>query len=184
MPNIEKGKDYTKLKKSIQVVITNFKVNESHRYKEEYMLLRTTDPSDILTDKLRIIFIDLEKFRKTKKDLKNKEHLYLSFIDKYTNHEQRKELGKMDEGLKASVKKIEEALQDENALRLYYKLEWEEISKQIEKKKEREKGVEEGIEKGKENTKIEIATQMKNDGIPVKTIAKYTNLSKEFIERL
>ena len=89
----------------------------------------------------------------------------------------------MDEGLKASVKKIEEALQDENALRLYYKLEWEEISKQIEKKRKKEEKKKER-EKGEENSNIKIATQMKNDEIPVKTIAKYTNLSKEFIERL
>ena len=136
------------------------------------MLVRTTDPSDILTDKLRIIFIDLEKFRKTEKDLKNKEHLYLSFIDKNTTHRERKEMGKMDEGLKASVKKIEEALQDENALRLYYKLEWEEISKQIEKKKERE------------NTKIKVAIKLKKMGMSDEDIAKATDLNKEFIEKL
>jgi len=97
----------------------------------------------------------------------------------------------MDEGLKLAVKKIEEALQDDNAVRIYHKLAWEEMVSEnkerlIQEKIEegREEGMEKGIEKGEENRNIKIATRMKNVGIPVKTIAKCTDLSKEFIENL
>ena len=51
-----------------------------------------------------------------------------------------------------------------------------------------EKGIKKGIEKGKElgrrEDSLEIARKMKEDGIPVAQIAKFTSLSIEEIEKL
>jgi DNA repair protein RadC len=41
-----------------------------------------------------------------------------------------------------------------------------------------------GKEEGREEEKREIAKRMKKDGIDVKTIEKYTGLTKEEIEKL
>ncbi|MDM8309398.1 hypothetical protein [Phocaeicola barnesiae] len=47
-----------------------------------------------------------------------------------------------------------------------------------------EKGIEKGIAQGQSNERKETARRMKNDGIPPETIAKYTQLSIEEIEKL
>ena len=101
----------------------------------------------------------------------------------------------MDEGLKAAVKKIEEALQDENALRIYHKIEYEKMREANEKRmieeeieKNRKEGIEEGIEKGREEgielAQVKIATKLKKKGIPLEVIANTTELTIEFIEKL
>ncbi|MDM8254514.1 hypothetical protein [Phocaeicola barnesiae] len=45
-------------------------------------------------------------------------------------------------------------------------------------------GMEKGIAQGQSNERKETARRMKNDGIPPETIAKYTQLSIEEIEKL
>ena len=45
-------------------------------------------------------------------------------------------------------------------------------------------GIEKGIEKGKEEEKLNIARQMKANGIPTHTIAACTGLDTEEINRL
>ena len=42
----------------------------------------------------------------------------------------KKKLGKMNEGLKTAVKKIEIALQDDTVVRLYHKLKYEKMVKE------------------------------------------------------
>lgn len=64
------------------------------------------------------------------------------------------------------------------------------MAKGIEKgiAQEMEKGIAQGMEKGiaqgQSNERKETARRMKNDGIPPETIAKYTQLSIEEIEKL
>ena len=41
-----------------------------------------------------------------------------------------------------------------------------------------------GQKDGKKNEKIEIAKKMKKDNVDIETIIKYTNLTKEEIEKL
>jgi len=181
--HLRKGKFYTEYKNVVLISIVNFKMNKLPNYKHEYMFINRENLNDIFTDKLKLIVIELEKFQEVEKDFENKEHLYLSFFDNNTDHETRKELGKMDEGLKTAFKKIEEALQDESTLFLYHKLEWEKMVRENEKirmKKERE----EGIKEGEEISNIKIATKLKKMGIPIQDIAKATDLSKEFLEKL
>jgi predicted transposase/invertase (TIGR01784 family) len=184
---LEKGKIYTEFKKIVLISIINYNMNKIPNYKHKYKMINTKNLSDIFTEKLEIIIIDLKEFRKIKKDFNNKEHLYLTFIDNETNHTKRREMGRMDEGLNAAVKKIEEALQDETALRLYHKLEIEKMVMENEKIRTEERikeGIEKGRKEGMEINNIKIATKLKNMGIPVQNIVKATDLSKEFIENL
>ena len=48
----------------------------------------------------------------------------------------------------------------------------------------REEGLSEGLEKGISEGKLEVARNMKADGFPTETIARYTGLAPEVIERL
>jgi predicted transposase/invertase (TIGR01784 family) len=190
-----KGKEYTEFKNVILIIIANFNINDFPKYKQEFLLINSESLKHIISGKFKIILIELEKFQEVIKDLNDKEHLYLTFFVKNTDHKRRKELGEMDEGLKAAVKKIEEALQDDEALRIYHKLEYEKMLKENEeirlkksKEKGKEEGLEEGMEKGRdeglEEKAIEVATNLKNMGLSVQDIARATNLSKEFIETL
>ena len=45
-------------------------------------------------------------------------------------------------------------------------------------------GLAEGIKEGAKQEKIAIAKDMKSDGLPIATIAKYTGLTAEEIEKL
>ena len=46
------------------------------------------------------------------------------------------------------------------------------------------KGIEKGIKEGRKEEQYNIARQMKNDGVPVNSIIKYTGLAIEEIEQL
>lgn len=46
------------------------------------------------------------------------------------------------------------------------------------------KGVEKGVEKGRHEEAVAIAREMKNDGLPITQISKFTKLSVEEIENL
>ncbi|MCL2115650.1 MAG: Rpn family recombination-promoting nuclease/putative transposase [Methanobrevibacter sp.] len=160
---LKKGKKYTKLKKAIFVSIVNFKVNDFPEYMYRYMLINIQRLNDIFVDKVKIIVIDLKKFQKMEKDLNKKKHQYLTFFDKRIGHEERKELGKMDEGLKTAAKKIEEALQDDTAVMLYRRQQYDQMVKENEKvmmeeriKEERENAIREEREKASKERKNAI----------------------------
>ncbi|MFW5800232.1 MAG: Rpn family recombination-promoting nuclease/putative transposase, partial [Spirochaetota bacterium] len=50
--------------------------------------------------------------------------------------------------------------------------------------KGRKEGIKEGEERGEKRKAIETAKKMKNDGVEINIIMKYTELSKEEIEKL
>ncbi len=50
--------------------------------------------------------------------------------------------------------------------------------------KGKKEGLEEGYDKGKDEKAREMAKTMKNEGMPIEKISRYTNLSKEEIEKL
>jgi len=47
-----------------------------------------------------------------------------------------------------------------------------------------EKGIEQGIEKGEHKKALDVAREMKKDGLPLSQISKFTKLSVEEIEKL
>jgi predicted transposase/invertase (TIGR01784 family) len=178
-------------KKVVIVSIVNFKMNNLQNYKHYYKIINTEDLNDTLTEKIEIIIIELKKFKKIIKDFNNKEHLYLSFFDKMTSHNDRKEMGKMDEGLKAAVKRIEEAIQSEEELRIYHKIQLENAISEKEKnraekklKEEIEKGREEGIEKGEKTARIKYAKKLKDMGMAIEQISEIIELPIEKIIEL
>ncbi|MCL2687153.1 MAG: hypothetical protein FWE58_01285 [Methanobrevibacter sp.] len=145
----------------------------------------------------------LESYKKIKKYLKNKnkeeniniskELQYLIFLDNQTSHEERKEIVKMgDEGLNVALKKIEEALQDEDAYDIYMTQKIKELQQKtmMEDREEKgikigeEKGIKIGEEKGREEEKIKIAFKLKNMGLSIEEVAKATGLKLEFIKKL
>ncbi len=52
------------------------------------------------------------------------------------------------------------------------------------KQEGRQEGKKEGRQEGKKEERVEIAREMKKDGHPIEMISRYTNLTKEQIEKL
>ena len=212
--SLNKGDDYDFSDKAIGVAICDFPLTKSKSHHTTFTIKNNdSHNNEEFTDIMEIHIIEMPKFRKMpmykqiKKYLKKKkqkqyitilkEFQYLFFLDNKTSHEERKEIVKMgNEGLNIAIKRIEEALQNEDAYDIYMNQKIEEIHqnniiKQKEKKSEekgREKGIEEGrekgIEEGREEGIIITATKMKNRGISIEEIAEITNLTPKFIKTL
>ena len=179
-----KGKNYLTMNEVISVIITDFNFLKSPLY-HNLISLRTNNSQidEEFTDIIKIHTIEMPKFREIKKylnheDIKlNKEYQYLIFLDSETSHEERKEIVKMgDEGLAASLQKIEEALQDADAFDAYMTIKIEEMHQEnvMNAKKE----------EGKEERNIEIATNLKNKGIPLEIISETTGMPISKIKKL
>ena len=89
-----------------------------------------------------------------------------------------------NEGLNIAIKKIEEALQNEDAYDLYMNQKIEEIHQNNIMKQEKNKSRKEGRKEGKKEGIIITATKMKSRGISIQDIAEITNLTPEFIKTL
>jgi len=208
--SIVKGENYNKIKNVIVIAICDFNLVESPYYHNVFTLsINANHFNEELTNKLEIHILEMPKFRNTKeyKKIKNylktknkkeyinvsTKHQYLIFMDSETSHEERKEIVKMgNEGLIDSMKKIEDALQDEDAFDIYISNKIDEMSQETEveerveegRKEGMEKGIEKGREEGSATRAILIATNLKNNGFPIEEIAEVTDLTPEFIEKL
>ena len=177
-------------------------MDDIENYDSIYQLRNDEFPHKLLIGKLKIRFLNLKKFKKVKKDLNNKKHLYLSFFSKETNHRERKEMGKMDDGLKAAVKRIEEAIQSDEELRIYHKIELEKAieekrelklkdttkklkESETKRKKEETKRMEEEAKRREVETKlIETVKRLKKIAMPIEQISEITDLPLEKIKKI
>jgi predicted transposase/invertase (TIGR01784 family) len=201
-----KGKNYKRIKKVITIAICKKSFLKSPLYHNTFHIKnRNIYINEKLIDKIEIHIIEMEKFRKptiyeedpnqnntiikTKKDLKNnRKHQYLKFIDDETTHEERKEIVKMgDEGLEASMKCLELALQN-GAFDEYFYQKLNEAHQENIINEEIEKGIKIKEEKIKKEGKIEekekICIKLKNKGIPIEIISETTGLSISKIKKL
>ena len=172
----------------IIISIVNDKIKGIDNYDSQFQLRNDEPPHNLLIGKLKIRFLNLIEFKKIKKDWNNKKHLYLSFFSKETSHDERKEMGKMDEGLKAAVKRIEEALQSEEDLRMYHKVELEraiEEKRELELQNEKKKRKEEEAKRKESDTKLfDTIKRLKEIAMPIDQISEITQLPVEKIKKL
>lgn len=92
------------------------------------------------------------------------------------------DLYKDDEFMRKVIDEAKRITKD-NTMKLYFPLTAEEVRKMDEEYFIKQ-GIEEGIEKGTLNTKYDIVMNMYNDNMPIKTIAKYLNLSTNEVEKI
>ena len=187
---LQKGEDYKEIKKVIAINILDYNEFEEGPY-HEIAKLRREYLYKILTDKIEIHFIQIPKFKKQRKDMKTKLDMWMDFISQIDEKEVKNAMSKNKEIKKAqeeyeyltgeeAERRIaflrEKAIRDETSIF--------DAGKDIGFKDGIEKGIEKGIAQGQSNERKETARRMKNDGIPPETIAKYTQLSIEEIEKL
>ncbi len=170
---IKKGEDYEKLEKTIAILITNKKIEkfEKLKYHTEWKIFEKENKKEMLTDKLEIHIIELEKIEENNQESNDKLLDWLYFL---INPDSRRVKKKMEENkeLKEAKEKLDKITEDERMQQLAW---W------------REKAIYE------ENTRInssykkgikDTAKKMKEEKIPIETIIKITGLTKEEIEKL
>ena len=182
--SIEKGEGYSSTKRAICIMIADFKVErlkEIENYHTKWNIREEEKRDIILTDKLEIHIIELEKLKN--KDGKEKLKQWCKFIKmpesvgESTMKEikmAKEELNKISQDKKERrlAELREKAIMDEMAIR---------DSGYNDGKKE---GKEEGLKIGKKIRSIEIAKEMIKEKLDLAVISKVTGLSSDELKNI
>ena len=173
--------------KVIQININNFNFVGNKKEIDEFYIVN--NDKEVLTDKLRIIYIYLPLIRKklyNKADLTTLEKLLLTF-----NEKENVELDKLIKGDKIMEEyrtDAYEASQEEEILGLYDKEKEAERLKMISLDYATEKGMKQGLEQGRkegtEKTKVEIAKKLIKMGISLEQVSEGTGMDIKDLEKM
>ena len=190
---LEQGKEYSSTKRAICVLIADFnlkKLKEIPKYMTKWNIREEKYKEVILTDKLEIIIIELEKLRGGYKD-KNQE--LIDWCEFIMNPEKLdKRILERNEYIKMASEELNKINSDKRERRLA-ELREKAILDEIAirntgysdgKEDGLKEGLKKGIREGEKNEKINIAKKMILEKIDVETISKITELSKEEIENI
>jgi len=172
---LNRGEDYTKLKESISLIITDFAIFDDTDEYYEHILFRRKN-TKIFTKAQQFYILDLTKLPKELTSAK----LLWARLFKVETEEELRVLMKESEEMREAGKKLLELSADEDARAIAQARkdsQWA-LQNMIEATEERSR------EEGREEEKMEIAKNMLTDGLLPPTISKYTNLSIEKIEKL
>ncbi|WP_294469824.1 Rpn family recombination-promoting nuclease/putative transposase [uncultured Bacteroides sp.] len=180
------------------VGILNFVFDEDKNSKDYYhheVKLMDVNTKKVFYDKLTFIYLELPKFTKTEHEL---ETLFEKWVFVLKNLSrllerpaalQERVFNRLFEAASIARFTPKQLREYEDSVKAYRDIVNAVNTARIEGREEgwekgREDGLEEGIAKGERKKQIEIARQMRTDGIPVDTILKYTGLSEQDINEL
>ena len=154
---------------------------DDHKNEEEllHLIELKNQRCEVFYDKLKFIYIELPKFKKTEEELENhfEKWLYvfrhLSELQDRPQQLQDRIFQKLFDAAEIARFTVEEREAYEESLKYY-----RDIKNVVDTSRE------EGIEEGKEERTLEIARELKKNGIPIDMIVKSTGLSKKEIEEL
>ena len=177
---IKGGEDYIDLPNVIAINIVGFRFINSKNFHTCFHLWEDTEEDLILTDALKIHFVDMVKFRKlgyivtegSGSFLDNPLNRWLTFFDKNSPEELLQEVLKMDTAIKKAHDRTAFVTQDEAAMTEYLRREMA-LSDWT-------SGVNYAI---RENNK-EIARKLKALGVPITHIVESTGLTEKQINDL
>ena len=86
--------------------------------------------------------------------------------------------------MRKAIEEYKRFTSDDKLMRAYYARDAFLVGQKLMLSKEREEGIKEGIEKGRHTEQISMAKAMKNDGVDINLISKYTGLTIEEIQKL
>ena len=186
---LEKGEDYSKLCPvyCMAFCTTNLDVFKGrNQYYHPAGILTVDPPHQMVDDGLRFIFVELEKFAKSAKEVLDSHDGWCYLLrnsDKMEDWEFDVIKSKGDD-MKQAVERLQKLSADG-----YTRAEIETLEKQhkiyvTEKNFAMEKGREEGMKEGIQKGKRGMALKMLADGERMDKICKYTNLTKEQVEAL
>ena len=201
------SQNYDDIKKVIVIAILNYSFIDLPEYITDTIRVAKEHREYELNNKVRYIYIELEKFRKQNPNMKEELNQWLAFLDM-----ERGDLLEMamkeNEKIKKAVKSYNELTGDEEVkrlaeVRLMAQLEEkaalasarakgeakgmkEGLEKGIEQGMQKgiEKGIQEGIKNGKRRQQENVARKLLEMKMPIEKIIEITELSKEEIEKI
>ncbi|MDR2829857.1 MAG: Rpn family recombination-promoting nuclease/putative transposase [Methanobrevibacter sp.] len=126
----------------------------------------------LYSDYLTIYNINIQAFRKMKKDLNNPLHRWMIFFDNKSSDELINEVIEMDEDIKLADKKFNELLSDDEAFHDYQMRQLAKMEFEGELSHSKEEGIKEGELKGK----METAISLLRKGFDLNLVSEVTNL--------
>ena len=179
---LQKGHHYMDLKRTINVLIANFKIDilKNLDFHTQWKIIEEKGRKTVLTDDLELHIIELPKMRNTTSGGKDKKLVeWLHFLENPESKEVTSYM-KNNKSMKKAKEKLNTMSEDETIRRLA-ELREKAILDELEVKAySYKKGKNDGIE---QNNK-EIAKKMKEENIDLSIILKITGLTKEEIEKL
>jgi predicted transposase/invertase (TIGR01784 family) len=189
---LNRAEDYPKLNQVIFLGFLNFKLfHNNPDYATRHLILDEKTNENHFQD-FELNFVELTKFTKTLEELKDIKEKWIYFVKNAGNM-------KMIPKQMETPKELREAFETANQMKwskeeldayesrgIYIQDERGRIQYALEEgeKMGYKKGEKVGIDRGKDEKAREMAKTMKKEGEPIEKISRYTNLSKEEIERL
>jgi len=188
---LKRGDDYTKLKASISVVITDFKLFSDEEAYYEYITYRREN-GKVFTDIQQYHIIDLTKLPQR---LAEASHLWGALFKAKTEEELRLLMAKSEEMAQAGKKllKLSEEEQAREIARAREESQWaynmtmnayKELAQKEGLEEGLKEGIEQGLEKGIEQGKIEVAKKLLARGDSIEEIKLITDLAEQEIKNL
>lgn len=196
---VEEGQENYLFAPIYSISILNFNLDEMKGEPgvKSTFRLKELETGKILSNKYTFIFIELKKFNKTLAEIEQENILerfyfclrYMEYLEERPVELQQEIFQKLFIAAniaamsKQEFKEYQETMKTERDIN---SIKWTAEIRGMERgmKEGMEKGMEKGIEKGKQEQTIIFAMNLKADGFPSETIAKYTGLSVEQIEML
>jgi len=186
----KKGEWDYELKTVYMIAILDFVFDQDEKELDKYrydVKLTDIDTGKVFYDKLKFIYLEMPKFRKSVEELSNRfeKWMYvlrhLSTLERIPEALQEKIFKKLFSVAELANLTPEQAQSYRDSLKYY-----QDIKNSIDTatEKGRAEGIKEGIQQGVENRNIEIAKSMLQDGEPIEKIIKWTGLKREVIEKL
>ena len=183
------GNDYIQLNKSIQIIITNFKLLPKAHFHSMFQLI---DPEDgtLFSDHVEIHVIELPKLKI--RQLKDTGALEKWLLFLKGNKQMKEALAMESSTMKEAFEEIRRLSEDPATRRIAEYRDFQlrdQIQREYDARKEgMEKGLEQGLEQGREQARVtrdrEIVMNMHTKKIPTEVIAELTGIGLENVLRI
>jgi len=183
---LDKGKDYSKLKKVYFIGILNFNIFENKSFISRHLIINQETNLQDLKD-FEFTFIELPKFNKELNELKTILDKWIYFIKNAENLELIPKEFKNQE-FKEAFEIAKQTAWNKEELEVYDYIALKEADEinalRTAERKGLQKGLEKGREEGKKEKAMEIAKNLLNLGLDIESISKTTDLSVEEIKNI
>jgi len=180
---LEKGNDYTRLKKVYFIGVLNFNIFNNKDFISRHLIINQETSTQDLED-FEFTFIELPKFNKELKELNSILDKWIYFIKNASNLTIIPKEYETIQEFQDAFKIVTQTLWDKKELEIYDYIALKEFDDINALRTAERKGLEKGIEKGKKDKQIEIVKNLLIANVNYKIIQSSTGLSIEDIEKI